>query len=53
MYLKVPMVGTSGEILMLQMVKAKIVNAEDIIAKLKVNKDGFIGDTTHRQILAL
>jgi membrane fusion protein len=32
------------------MVKAKIVNAEDIIAKLKVNKDGFI-ETTHRQIL--
>ncbi|WP_434648327.1 HlyD family secretion protein [Raoultella planticola] len=31
------------------MVKAKIVNAEDIIAKLKVNKDGFI-ETTRRQI---
>ncbi|HAT1578240.1 TPA: HlyD family secretion protein [Raoultella ornithinolytica] len=31
------------------MVKAKIVNAEDIIAKLKTNKDDFI-ETTHRQI---
>ena len=31
------------------MVKAKIVNAEDIIKKLKANKDDFIG-TTRRQI---